>query len=408
MKYSKKWFSVVHPPLFAVFCVLALYSVNQTELWLSSIWVSLAASFGFALFFFVISCFLLRDARKAGIITTVFLIIFFADGHIYRVLNNRGLDLLGKYLPIAWAILFIVVVYLTVRTKRNLHNLTAILNVVAVCLIVVSFITIAANEFRRPSYTLQIGNTGVTVEPSEIATFPDIYYIILDAYSASTTLKELYNYDNSEFTDFLSGKGFYIANQSTSNYASTPLSLASSLNMEYINYLSEVAGEQSKDLMIPTQMVKNNHVVTLLRSIGYQYIHFETMFEPTFHNQYADLNVQCGQIKVLGLATRNPFELLLIDTTILNRFMDRTSTSRSYVLGAFNKLAEMPELPGPKFVFAHIVCPHWPYVFGADGETIEVKPFENEPRAVQREKYLDQLKFVNKQVKILVDWNAPR
>lgn len=236
MKYSKKWFSVVHPPLFAVFCVLALYSVNQTELWLSSIWVSLAASFGFALFFFVISCFLLRDARKAGIITTVFLIIFFADGHIYRVLNNRGLDLLGKYLPIAWAILFIVVVYLTVRTKRNLHNLTAILNVVAVCLIVVSFITIAANEFRRPSYTLQIGNTGVTVEPSEIATFPDIYYIILDAYSASTTLKELYNYDNSEFTDFLSGKGFYIANQSTSNYASTPLSLASSLNMEYINY----------------------------------------------------------------------------------------------------------------------------------------------------------------------------
>jgi len=403
LKYLKKWLSVIHPLLFAMFFVLALYSVNQTELWLSSIWVSLAASFGFALFLFVLSCLLFRDARKAGIITSVFIIIFFADGHVHRVLNNRELDLLGKYLPIAGALFFFGVVYLTVRTKSNLHKLTAILNVVAVCLIVISSITIAANEFRRPSYTAQIENTEVEVEPGEVDTFPDIYYIVLDGYSSSTTLMELYNYDNSEFTDFLNGKGFYIANQSTSNYAFTHLSLASSLNMEYINYLSEVAGEQSKDLMIPTQMARNNKVMTFLQSIGYQYVHFETMFEPTFHNQYADLNVQCGKIEVLGLATRNPFELLLIDTTILNRFMDRTSTSRSYVLNAFSKLAEMPELPGPKFVFAHIVCPHWPYVFGADGETVEAIRWENEPREVRMDKYLNQVKFVNKQVKILVD-----
>jgi len=400
--FTSKWF-ILHPLLFAAFPILALYAYNMAELSFSETLIPLAASLGLALLLLMLSWLILRNAWKAGIITSIFLIIIFVDGHICSVLEGWGWGQLEKYLPIAWAIFFIGGVYLTVRTKRKLHKLTIILNIVGVCLVLVPSISIAANEFRRAGYDTQIEITGVQVGPSEVYGFPDIYYIVLDSYSSATTLKEFYNYDNSEFIHYLIGKGFYVANQSISNYSSTRLSIASSLNMEYVNYLSEVLGEESKDLTIPVQMIKNNHVVTFLRSMGYQYVHFETWSEWTCHNTYADLNVPTGCHNVLGMTARNEFESLLIESTILHRLTDWTSLYRAYVLNAFNKLAEMPELQGPKFVYAHIYCPHWPYVFGADGETIEVVLWRTETRFVQREKYLNQVKFVNKKLEILVD-----
>lgn len=76
---------------------------------------------------------------------------------------------------------------------------------------------------------------------------PDIYYIIFDRYASAWTLKEIYNFNNSEFITYLSNKGFYIASESKSNYLRTGHSLASSLNMEFINYLSKNMGEDSDD-----------------------------------------------------------------------------------------------------------------------------------------------------------------
>ena len=40
---------------------------------------------------------------------------------------------------------------------------------------------------------------------------------------------------------------------------------------------------------------------------------------------------------------------------------------REHTLYALNALDEIPELPGPKFVFAHLLMPHPPYVIDADG-----------------------------------------
>ena len=53
------------------------------------------------------------------------------------------------------------------------------------------------------------------------------------------TLRDLYGYDNSPFLDFLRSKGFYVADKSVTNYPRTELSVASSLNMKYMNYLSK-------------------------------------------------------------------------------------------------------------------------------------------------------------------------
>jgi len=89
------------------------------------------------------------------------------------------------------------------------------------------------------------------------------------------------------------------------------------------------------------------------------------------------------------LAGVNAFELLMIRSSAL-LFLSAISPQaadmllpelnypnkdhRDRVLFALDALEELSSTPGPKFVFAHIVSPHEPMVFGPNGETLEREP----------------------------------
>ncbi|MDZ7838991.1 MAG: hypothetical protein U5N58_14235 [Actinomycetota bacterium] len=166
----------------------------------------------------------------------------------------------------------------------------------------------------------------------------NVYYIILDGHASSTTLKEEYGYDNSEFIQYLKQKGFYIASESVSNYPSSFLSLASSLNMEYINYLSDRLGQESNDRSLPYAMIEQNKVVELFKSHGYRYIHFSSGWGPTNYNQYADVNVSVSQSRW------SEFQTLLIQTTALTVFEKNffKDIARMRVINNFEQLARVP------------------------------------------------------------------
>ena len=307
-----------------------------------------------------------------------------------------------RYLMILWALLFILGLYFTIRTRRNLRNFTNILNVAAVVLVVFSIASIGIyklNTARVEKYTASIEQEE-EYELSDQAVASDIYYIILDGYASSSTLREVYGYDNSEFEDYLTEKGFYIANESTSNYPMSFLSMASSLNMEYINHLSDTLGLESDDRTIPHQMIENNRVIKLLKSIGYQYVHFSSGWGPTNYNQYADLNI------AISRSSWNDFQTLLIQTTIADAFIKKffQDVGRNRVINNFSSLAKMHEIESKKFIFSHIVCPHPPYLFNRDGGSVPEAEFNmDEWGQAQKEYYLNQLIYVNKEVKGMID-----
>ena len=60
-------------------------------------------------------------------------------------------------------------------------------------------------------------------------------------------------------------------------------------------------------------------------------------------------------------------------------------------------LEEAPAIQSPKFVFAHIVSPHEPMVFGPNGETLEREPSYDKG-------YPDQIAYLNK--RIIPMWTA--
>lgn len=398
---------ILHPFLFALFPVLFLYSHNIKQLLINVIFLPSAISLGFtAIAVSVLWLVLKKDSKKAGIIITVFLVLFFSYGRIYEVIKTWHLGSLvigrHRYLMIIWAVLFVLIVYFVIRTKKNLHNITNILNVIVIILVLIPSVTIGIYKFKtrdiEHSSNINIQEKYTILD--NMNNLPDIYYIILDGYASSSTLKEFYNYDNTEFVDHLEDRGFFIANESISNYSTSFLSLSSSLNMEYINYLADIAGIESDDTTLLYSMIENNKVMNFLRSRGYKYIHFSSGWGPTNYNRYADVNV------AISYNLWSEFQTMLIKTTMIDAFEKKflKDIGRRRIINAFDNLAEAYKFEGSNFIFSHIICPHPPYLFDKDGKSVPEVNFDmNQWGFEQKEYYLNQLIYINKKVEILVD-----
>lgn len=403
---------VIYPVLFAVFPILFLYAHNVEQMITGDIGVILipiVVAICAALLSWLLLSFILKDKRKAALVVSIGLIMFFSYGHLAPLLEGIWKTLptgnfvttYNKFFLTVWGILFLIGAYFAIRTRRNLNTLTSLLNVFSVALVLISLINIGAYIFRAGLTPLDNKNVEIkedSISPVEtLQAPPDIYYIILDGYARQDTLKEVYGYDNSDFIDYLTDKGFFVASESHTNYAASFLSLASSLNMEHVNHLANIVGVESRDTKVACQMIQDSKVMNFLKSRGYKFINFRSGWGPTDHNRFADLEIFGS-----GL---NEFHDVLIQKTMAGPFMYYflQDTRRQRVLHTFSQLPEMDTLAAPKFVFAHIVSPHPPYVFDVKGEPVPEAKLEMTGHVwEQKELYLNQLIFINKKVEVLV------
>ncbi|MDY0096345.1 MAG: hypothetical protein RBT80_26925, partial [Candidatus Vecturithrix sp.] len=291
---------VFHPFSFAIFPIIFLFSHNITEspiilqIALLRLGIPILISLGGTFLLWKLLMFFLKDPHKTGILLSAVILMFFSCGHFHNMLSGVwGTSILFTIQGIAigpykmymalWAILFTILIYVLWNTRWPLSRFTGFLNTVSIFLLVFSLFNIvmygkkkiALFENRNTAY-----HDSSSIANKAFADFPNIYYIILDEYAAATTLKEVYNYDNQPFLDFLTQKGFYIASKARSNYTFTILSLASSLNMMYVNHLAhqiEIGDNFAlSDLLAAIEMVEDNQVVRFLKSKGYKFIHFRS------------------------------------------------------------------------------------------------------------------------------------
>lgn len=186
--------------------------------------------------------------------------------------------------------------------------------------------------------------------------------------------------------------GFYIAEESRTRYKMTEQSLASSLNMCYTEKGDKFYA-----------MTRDNQVVGILGKAGYKIITFPANDNSLFTK--SDLVFNFSEEKKSTLI--NDFYMTLLKTTMLKILYEWYINEKYYsyyyrkkTLYIFEKLETMPQLKGPKFVYAHIVCPHWPFVFDRDGGPVDPRHFTD---LKNKKYYLDQYIFINKKVKHLVN-----
>lgn len=400
----KKQF-IIHPFLFAIFPILFLYSYNITEMLISEIFPFTLITFVFVLSFFIALTLVLKDKQKAGLVVSIFLVFFFSYGHFFDLLiKNKAIGPafgLHRILLSFWGVLFICSAYFIIISRKNLFDLTKIINFTAAFLVMLPLANIVIYKLNEKPFLERkisvITDERSVIQDQEVKQLPDIYYITLDGYASSDILRDIFSYDNREFIDYLTGKGFYVADESRSNYAMTSLSLASSLNMEYVNYLTDILGEESKNGRIILKMIKDSKVARFLKTKGYKIVYFNSGWRVVGSNPYADLDIECG--------SWDEFHIMLIKTTLLRPFVKYLIEEdvRKRILFTFFKLGEMHKIKGPKFIFAHIVCPHPPYLFGSSGELVsEEKSKKYASDWENKNGYLNQLIFVNKKIKSLV------
>ena len=261
----------IHPIVMAFFPALFLYAHNIDITSFYEVFNPALISLTGAVLVWLATTYVFKDYLRAGVLTTVALILFFSYGHIFYSfffrLKIAGLEVgRERYFFLFYIIgsaLIILMIVRLFRAKERLYGCTRYLNMVSFVLVGMSIINIVMYHISAPkassaiTFHSRMGTKRGDCPARCKNNMPDIYYIVLDMYASSDVLKDVFGYDNSSFTDFLEERGFYVAYNSRANYPVTYLSLASSLNMGYVNRLTHNLGEESRDRSILYKMIGN-------------------------------------------------------------------------------------------------------------------------------------------------------
>jgi hypothetical protein len=412
--------------IFASYPAIALMANNISEVKVSVAVRPVLFSIIFSLVVFFIFHLLIRDLQKSGIVTLFVSVLFFSFGHIQRILE--GVLVLGadisrtRVLAILFFTLLVAGIVLLLRIKKVTASIARSITIIAVFLLVYPFGKIVTYGLKN-IYVSQTNKNNHALSSntnSKTSSLPDIYYIILDSYTRADVLDDVYHYDNSKFLDFLRNRGFFVGDCSRSNYQYTLLSLASSLNMDYLPSIQP----EKYDEGILKGLIQHSKVREELARSGYRFIAFETYYtgiQIPDADEYV-LNHGRSKVDVLG-GYINPFEEMFIKTTggvILYRIKLGplsdwliASTFPYYDIAQI-ELSQLNNLPiiakenGPKFVYVHMNSPHRPFIFDQEGNLITDPGFYgNDGGAIDIEHeitgYRLQVEFLNNRLPKIIE-----
>jgi hypothetical protein len=328
---------------------------------------------------------LTRRPELSALLASAFTLLFHSAGHLYSG-HVQGLigplvaaaGLPGSGIRVAIAILVVggVLGFAIFRLHAFHTPITIFFNVGGASLLLMTVVTIGRHEWdlNRPppagEDSLSRAVLSGSIQPA--SAMPDVYYIILDGYGREDVLGDLYGFDNQPFLDALGDMGFQVNPAARSNYMQTALSLSSSLNASYLDGMLTPEERQGASRTPLSRLLLHNQVERVFAQAGYTTVGIESGYRPT---ELVDSDIYVSTHT--GSATL--IERLLIENSALAALQAWSGAPRDlrfpgYQLHRQRVLAEAASLPrevasipGPKFVFAHFLVPHPPFVFDADG-----------------------------------------
>lgn len=229
----------------------------------------------------------------------------------------------------------------------------------------------------------------------------DFYFIVLDRYPGEETLLTERDFDNRDFYRRLRSQGFTVLEKSRSNYGFTDRSIPSMLNLDYY----EAWSRDGYDM-------ENNRLWRFFKSQGFQFVFLPSNFLTTTRNDYADVILNPYPIPLQKGSKNALFQKIMffertflgwvyytarrlafggdMPSQSLDALQSRVQTlegphsakfneqfgqerqfiaiAKTHVPNTFSHLAQVPGIPGRKFVFSHIN--HWEHVKSLDSDSL--------------------------------------
>jgi len=393
-----------YPLPIAILPIVFLASQNEGEVPMVEVLAPLAVVLAATLLFTLVLRLLIKDSVKVATIVSILLLIFFSYGHIFELFDapTGGGGRNRFMIPLA-LIGIIASFWLVIRYQGNLKHPLKYSSLGAVILVSFNVGVISLNNIGQSAPQVsqsQISNVPIPLI-NGVDELPDIYYIILDEYGRADVLNTVHGFDNTEFVEFLEGKGFFVASESRTNYPRTQLSLASSLNMRYL----DIADRDTKSL------IQDNEVIRLVKQWGYKTVHLDSGVELTTDNPNASVRITSGPNRFES-ALRSEFSASLLRSTIVGPTIGKFLGYESFFVndwarifrGNMRMLMDIPRMTEATFTFNHNLPPHKPYIFDKNGNVRSSTSTRLDGgNSNEVGLYLDQLLYVNKVIEAVVE-----
>jgi hypothetical protein len=214
---------------------------------------------------------------------------------------------------------------------------------------------------------------------------PDIYYIVLDEFAGFQAMREYWKYEGvDDFVSFLKQRGFFVAEESHASSTDTLHQLATRLNYEEYP-------EGKVNLQTYFNDIADNKVMRELKARGYTTVVFDETNMPytsaksihaDYLYEYGSRAVPESQKGEYGFYF-DEFGELVVDNTMLYAFSEnyrkynRVVSQHSSMISFTVEQIASQEVPSPKFVYVHLMLPHFPFIFDRNGDIIDSDQFTN-------------------------------
>ena len=401
-----------YPFALSTYPVLKLLVENTGQVGLDAGIRPLLASLLFGGILFFLIWLFTRQVYRAAFLAALWLVLFFSYGHIYIYIDEKYPDTnYTTWLAVAWIALFLITLFWATRPKLTFVSAAPTLNTVALALVVMAGWQILSEVRPRTAHALALDSAPIATDLVRPENPPDVYFFLLDSYGRADLLQEAYGFDNSEFINGLEERGFFVGECSQSNYVRTEISLASSLNMQYLQELSDKFSPDSTKRGLLWDSLKHNAVRYNFESMGYEMVTADTGFE-WLNIKDADHFMSPPPIS----SGMTDFEGLFLRTTLGRYAQDWGWVDPDYLMGVsfrdrfnnvFNSIDDIARMPQPTFAYLHLISPHPPFVFDPEGNPTYPPDFWNEQRMypgnLYQKGYVNQAQFLNKKMLQAVD-----
>ena len=400
--------------LFSIIPTLVVYEHNINFISAERMAVPILYSIVFVVLSGCVAYVIFKNERKASIFTAVWIILFFTFGYILLALGETQLlDVLpislNKLLFGAYVIILFLTVWFLLQT-RSTERLIRFLFLVAITVSIINIVKIVPFEINRwiDGRKLQqyVSKNLGQIETSGESNFkPNIYYFVFDRYPRHDVLEKYFDFQNNSQIEYLRSRGFWVGDRSYANYPNTFLSLSSSLNMSYLQFLTDIFGVQQADQAnVYRQLLQDNQLARFLKSQGYKYVLFGSSWDPLQKKGIADENYNL-------LADFDEFHLYIYERTLLNAIrgiiekkqlytgterFNKMSLNLDYRLHRINRQKNQPQ---PLFVFGHFLLPHPPYVYSPECDPYSLTTSSQQ---VYEDGYLNEIQCANVVMKSLI------